>query len=71
MIDPFSIATDGIMGCPLAIATSGYLTCAVVQDSYGSQRRIYYENEADLKRQMKDDEEIVMILSAAHQLGII
>lgn len=69
-ISPLNVATDGYLDSPLSVATSGYLYIAIVQDNTGHKRAVYYNDEQELQRKIRDDEEVVLILTLANNLGI-
>jgi len=78
VINPLSVALEGYLNDPLAIVTSGYILTAEVGVPVGgggsghkSKRTITGKSVADLQAQLKDDEEIITIILAAIQQGII
>lgn len=71
MISPFDVATGGYFSGPLSVAVDGYLYVAVVEDNNGSRRTIRAQSEERLRRQIRDEEEIISFIVMAISEGII
>jgi hypothetical protein len=72
LASPLDIATAGYLNSPLAVAAEGYIYIATVKTvGSGDTRQIQGKSVEHIRQQMRDDEEIVTIILAAIQHGII